>query len=111
MNVLPYTSNDKIKLYSYLKKIYGLNHASITSILKKLGFDFNYKFYQLNSIDKKKLTEMLFQQGLLIEIDLKKKIFDSIKNQKNIRTYQGLRHRLNLPVRGQNTKNNAKTQK
>jgi len=76
---------------SELKKIY------YTKVIDKLRKNFNYK----NIMQVPKLIKVVINQG----------IGSIAKNQKDINCYRGIRHRLNLPLRGQKTKNNSRTRK
>ncbi|WP_300743845.1 30S ribosomal protein S13, partial [uncultured Helicobacter sp.] len=60
---------------------------------------------EVSSIAKK------IQEGYMVEGDLRKKVTMDIKSLMDLGSYRGLRHRKGLPVRGQTTKNNARTRK
>lgn len=112
MNIMPYIVNKDIKIKYYLKKIYGISFTKSMILCKELGLDLNYNLLDLSVSDKKKLEDIIFiKKKYKLESDLKKINHDNIKTKKQIRNYQGVRHSLNLPVNGQNTKTNAKTQK
>lgn len=112
MNILPYIVNKNIKIKDYFKQIYGINYTKSIILCKELGLDLNYNLLDLSLSDKKKLEDIIFiKKKYKLDSDLKKMNYDNIKIKKQIRNYKGIRHSLNLPVNGQNTKTNAKTQK
>ena len=59
----------------------------------------------------KKITEAIGKLGVTVEGDLRRETALNIKRLQEIGCYRGIRHRKGLPVRGQNTKNNARTRK
>ena len=59
----------------------------------------------------KKITEAIEKLGVMVEGDLRREVALNIKRLQEIGCYRGIRHRKGLPVRGQNTKNNARTRK
>ena len=113
MNLLIYLKNkENLKVKNYLTKIFGINLAKSKLIFQNLGFDLNYKFKDLQLEDQRKFEDLIYiKKKFIVDSDLKKKVFDSIKKKKKIRSYKGIRHALHLSVNGQNTKTNAKTQK
>ena len=59
----------------------------------------------------RKIAEAIDKLGVTVEGDLRREIALNIKRLQEIGCYRGIRHRKGLPVRGQNTKNNARTRK
>ena len=59
----------------------------------------------------KRITEAIEKLGVVVEGDLRREVALNIKRLQEIGCYRGIRHRKGLPVRGQNTKNNARTRK
>lgn len=109
---MPYINNKNIKIVNYFNKIYGISYTKSKSLCKELGLDLNYNLLKLSSSDIKKLEDIIFiKKRFKLESDLKKYNYDNIKIKKQIKNYKGIRHSLYLPVNGQNTKTNAKTQK
>jgi len=93
-----------------LKSIYGIGSTRAKEICKNFNIsDLTY----LKELSENKIKEILnfIQKTYLIQTDLKKEIKSNIDFLKVIRSYRGLRHSLHLPVRGQRTHTNARTQK
>jgi small subunit ribosomal protein S13 len=93
-----------------LTYIFGIGRSSSRTILQKAGVDINKKVLdwtdeESNAIRNIINTEYKVEGGLKSEIQL------SIKRLMDIGCYRGIRHRKGLPVRGQKTKNNARTRK
>lgn len=98
------------KLNISLTQIFGINFFKANIICKKFGFNNNslvkdVDFPIFNEIRKYILLEFIVEQ------DLRKNIYDSIEELTSIKSVKGFRHRLKLPVRGQRTRSNHKTQK
>ena len=111
MNIL-FHSEKNLNLINYFNKIYGLKFNKSSLLCKDLGLDKNFKYSNLTKKDLRKINDLIFVKNKYkLESDLKKEFYDNIKFLKQLKTYKGIRHSLFLPVRGQNTKNNAKTQK
>ncbi len=96
-------------IYVSLTNIYGIGFSRSKYICNSLNINFYKKNKFLTEIELKNISNKisLFKTGDF----LKKIILNNIKNLKYINCYRGVRHGKNLPVRGQNTKNNAKTRK
>jgi small subunit ribosomal protein S13 len=91
-------------------KIFGINLAVSNIICKKFGFNRNsllkdVHLSTINEIRKFILVEYSIQSGL------RKSVRSSIAELISIKSFRGLRHKLKLPVRGQRTRSNHKTQK
>jgi small subunit ribosomal protein S13 len=102
--------NLKKKLGISLNKIFGISFFRSNLICKKFGFNKNslledVELNTLNDIRKYILLDYLIQN------DLRKNVQTSINELISIKGVKGLRHRLRLPVRGQRTRSNHKTQK
>lgn len=93
-----------------LTYIYGIGRSRSTSILKEAKVDHNKKIRELSEDELNRIRSIVDQQGN-IEGDLRKQIQLDIKRLMDIGCYRGLRHRRNLPVRGQRTHTNARTRK
>ena len=93
-----------------LTYIYGVGRSSAQQILTEAGIDWNVKVQDWNDDQLNKIRTILNDKYKL-EGALRSEVQLSIKRLIDIGTYRGMRHRLGLPVRGQTTKNNARTRK
>ena len=92
-----------------LTYIYGIGKSSAQDILEKAGINPDTKMKDLTEGELGKIREIL--DGYTIEGDLRREVSMNIRNLREINCYRGIRHKKGLPVRGQNTKNNARTRK
>lgn len=92
-----------------LTYIYGIGKSSAQEILKKAGINPDTKMKDLTEGELGKIREIL--DDYTIEGDLRREVSMNIRNLREINCYRGIRHKRGLPVRGQNTKNNARTRK
>ena len=93
-----------------LRYIFGIGPARAREILRKTGVAPDTRIKDLQEDEVIKLRETI-DQDYDVEGDLRKEVSMSVKRLMDIGTYRGLRHRKNLPVRGQRTKTNARTRK
>jgi small subunit ribosomal protein S13 len=93
-----------------LTYIYGIGPATAKLILAGAKVNPDTRVKDLAEAEIAKLYEFI-DKNLVVEGTLRQKIFQNIKRLKDIRSYRGNRHKVSLPVRGQNTKKNAKTRK
>ncbi len=93
-----------------LTYIFGIGRRSAQKILNTAGVDWNKKVKEWND-EESNLIRSSIAEKFKIEGVLKSEIQLSIKRLMDIGCYRGLRHRKGLPVRGQTTKNNARTRK
>ena len=93
-----------------LTYLYGIGRSRARSLLYRAGIDFGKKMGDLNDEEITNLRKLLEEEGA-VEGDLRKEISMNIKRLMEIGCYRGMRHRRNLPVRGQRTKTNARTRK
>jgi small subunit ribosomal protein S13 len=93
-----------------LTYIFGIGKSSAAKILAKAGIDKNIKAKDWTD-DQKSDIRTIINEELKIEGELKSEVQLSIKRLMDIGCYRGIRHRIGLPVRGQSTKNNARTRK
>ena len=93
-----------------LTYIFGIGRRSAQAILAKAGVGLDKKVKDWND-DESNAIRAIIAEKYRIEGSLKSEIQLSIKRLMNIGSYRGLRHRKGLPVRGQTTKNNARTRK
>ena len=103
---LPITKRIEIGLTS----IYGIGRKRATDILEVAGVSGDVRVKDLSEDDVRKISRVIEEQGQ-VEGDLRKEISVSIKRLMEIGCYRGMRHRRNLPVRGQRTHTNARTRK
>jgi len=92
-----------------LTYIYGIGRPTAQSILKEAGVNFDTRVKDLTEDEVAAIRGIV--DGLKVEGDLKKEVRLNIKRLMDIRCYRGLRHKMNLPVRGQKSKTNARTVK
>ena len=93
-----------------LTYIYGIGRSSSTKILSKLNIDENIKVKDWND-DQIAAIRSKIAEEYKIEGELRSSVQMNIKRLMDIGCYRGIRHRVGLPVRGQSTKNNARTRK
>lgn len=93
-----------------LTYIYGIGHTTALKIIKETGVDPDIRVRDLSEQDTNKLREYI-DHNLKVEGDLRREVNLNIKRLMEIGCYRGVRHRRGLPVRGQNTKQNARTRK
>ena len=93
-----------------LTYIYGIGRKRSNDLLTSTGVSPDIRIKDLSEDDVRKITRVLEEVGG-VEGDLRKEISMNIKRLMEIGCYRGLRHRRNLPVRGQRTKTNARTRK
>jgi small subunit ribosomal protein S13 len=93
-----------------LTYIFGIGRRSAQSILTTAGVDWDKKVKEWNDEDSNAIRAIIAEKHR-IEGALKSEIQLGIKRLMDIGCYRGLRHRKGLPVRGQTTKNNARTRK
>ncbi len=92
-----------------LTYIYGIGSSTAASILEQAGISFDKKVSEWND------DELAALRGIINEIKvegaLRSEVQMNIKRLMDIGCYRGIRHRIGLPLRGQSTKNNARTRK
>ncbi|HEV7174381.1 MAG: 30S ribosomal protein S13 [Solirubrobacteraceae bacterium] len=93
-----------------LTYIYGIGRSTSNKLLAEVGIEPDRKVRDLTEDDVIKLRERIDSE-LTVEGDLRRERSQAIKRLQEIGSYRGLRHRRGLPVRGQNTKTNARTRK
>ncbi len=93
-----------------LTYIYGIGRSTSGRLLSELGIEPDRKVRDLTEDEVIKLRELI-DSALTVEGDLRRERSQNIKRLQEIGCYRGLRHRRGLPVRGQNTKTNARTRK
>jgi small subunit ribosomal protein S13 len=93
-----------------LTYIYGIGRNSAKKILETAGVDFDIKVKDWTDDQAAKIREII-GAGFKVEGDLRSEVQTNIKRLMDIGCYRGVRHRIGLPLRGQSTKNNARTRK
>ncbi|MEQ8470898.1 MAG: 30S ribosomal protein S13 [Marinoscillum sp.] len=93
-----------------LTYIFGIGKSSAQKILAEAGVDVNKKVQDWTD-DESGAIRTIISENFKVEGVLKSEVTMSIKRLLDIGCYRGLRHRKGLPVRGQKTKNNARTRK
>ena len=93
-----------------LTYIYGIGLKSSQAILAKAGVNPDTRVKDLSEEEVGAIRKIIDSE-LLVEGDLRREVSMNIKRLMEIGCYRGIRHRRNLPVRGQNTKNNSRTRK
>jgi small subunit ribosomal protein S13 len=92
-----------------LTYIYGIGRPTSRKILQQTGVDPNIRVKDLTETDLQTLRDAL--GAYTLEGDLRREVQLNIKRLSEINSYRGLRHRRNLPARGQRTRTNARTRK
>ena len=92
-----------------LTYIYGIGLKTAQQVLKQANVSEDTRVKDLSNDELDRIRQII--DGLKVEGDLRREISLNIKRLQEIGSYRGLRHRRGLPVRGQNTKNNARTRK
>lgn len=93
-----------------LTYIYGIGLTTSQRLLKETGINPDTRARDLTEDEVVKLRDIIDKQ-VIVEGDLRREQSLNIKRLVEIGCYRGRRHRVGLPVRGQNTKNNARTRK
>lgn len=94
-----------------LTYIYGIGRTTSKELLAATGVDANTRVHALSEDELVKLAKEIESRNLTIEGDLRREVQADIRRKIEIGSYQGRRHRMGLPVRGQRTKTNARTRK
>lgn len=93
-----------------LTYVYGIGRSTAQKILTEAGVDWNQKAGDWTDDQQNEIRNVLGEK-YKVEGELRSETQMNIKRLMDIGTYRGIRHRLGLPLRGQNTKNNARTRK
>ena len=100
--------NKKIEVA--LTYIYGIGRSTAQKILTETGIDWSVKAEEWTD-DQQNDIRTVLGDNYKVEGELRSETQMNIKRLMDIGTYRGIRHRIGLPLRGQNTKNNARTRK
>ncbi|HPK04421.1 MAG TPA: 30S ribosomal protein S13 [Bacteroidales bacterium] len=93
-----------------LTYIYGIGRSSAQKILTEAGVDWNKKVQDWDDDEQNRIRTIIGEK-IKVEGALRSEVQMNIKRLMDIGSYRGIRHRIGLPVRGQSTKNNARTRK
>jgi small subunit ribosomal protein S13 len=93
-----------------LTYVYGIGRSTSNRLLAEVGVEADRKVRDLTEEEVVKLRDLI-DNSVVVEGDLRRERSQNIKRLQEIGCYRGLRHRRGLPVRGQNTKTNARTRK
>ncbi len=93
-----------------LTYIYGIGRSSARKILAEAGVDLTKKVQDWTDDEAAKIREII-SANFKVEGELRSEVQLNIKRLMDIGCYRGVRHRIGLPLRGQRTKNNARTRK
>ncbi|MBO5693009.1 MAG: 30S ribosomal protein S13 [Tidjanibacter sp.] len=94
-----------------LTYIYGIGRSTARMILDMAGIDYNTKVDDWTDEQVGAIRSAIAESGIKVEGECRSLVQLNIKRLMDIGCYRGIRHRLGLPVRGQSTKNNARTRK
>ena len=92
-----------------LTYIFGIGRARSNKILQDAGVNPDTRVKDLTESELQAIRDQI--DNYTLEGDLRRDVSLNIKRLREINSYRGRRHRINLPVRGQNTKNNSRTRK
>jgi small subunit ribosomal protein S13 len=98
------------QIWVALQSIYGIGRTQSFKILDRAGVEAAVKSDDLTEEEINRVREIIDRE-YIVEGELRKEVNLNIKRLMEIGSYRGLRHRHNLPVRGQNTRTNARTRR
>ena len=98
------------KIEVALTYIYGIGRKTAQDICKKSGVSVDRRVHELSEEEVAKIREVIDNE-VVVEGELRREVGVNIKRLMDLGCYRGLRHRKGLPVRGQSTKQNARTRK
>ncbi len=101
---------DNKRLVIALTYIYGIGRPTAAEICTKLGVVEDIRPNVLDNDQIVRLREIIDKE-CIVESERKRVVMNNIKNKMDLGSYEGLRHRKGLPVRGQRTRTNARTRK
>jgi small subunit ribosomal protein S13 len=93
-----------------LTYIFGIGRSTAQKILTEAGIDYDIKVQDWSDDQVARIREII-NENIKVEGELRSSVQLNIKRLMDIGSYRGIRHRIGLPVRGQSTKNNARTRK
>tara|TARA_B100000686_G_scaffold308302_1_gene349205 strand:- start:430 stop:807 length:378 start_codon:yes stop_codon:yes gene_type:complete len=92
-----------------LTAIYGIGRTGARQICSSVGVNVSTKIKDITDTEMEQIRDHVSK--FMVEGDLRREVSMNIKRLTDLGCYRGIRHRRGLPVRGQNTKNNARTRK
>ena len=98
------------KLGVALTYVYGIGNKLSKDVCAKANVDSGMRVQDLSESEIKNVSDVI-SSSFLVEGDLRREVSGNIKRLKDLGTYRGVRHRKNLPCRGQRTHTNARTRK
>ena len=98
------------KLGVAITYVYGVGKKVSIDVCEKANVDSNTRVNDLSESEIKNISDVI-ASSFLVEGDLRREVSGNIKRLKDLGTYRGVRHRKNLPCRGQRTHTNARTKK
>ncbi|MBT3891841.1 MAG: 30S ribosomal protein S13 [Planctomycetaceae bacterium] len=101
--------NDK-RIAISLTYLYGIGQKTARALCLKAGIDPSLPAHELTESDVSRIATIL-EEDYIVEGPLRRQVQQNIARLRDIRSYRGTRHRMGLPVRGQNTQTNARTRK
>ena len=93
-----------------LTYIYGIGRTNVNAVLKEAQLPPEKRVKTLTDEEINRISKVI-EKGYTVEGDLRRQVHDNIKRLIEIRSYRGIRHTKNLPVRGQRTRSNARTKR
>ena len=101
--------NDK-RIAISLTYLYGIGPKTARELCLKAGIDSSLPAHELTESDVSRIATII-EEDYVVEGPLRRQVQHNIARLRDIRSYRGIRHRMGLPVRGQNTQTNARTRK
>jgi small subunit ribosomal protein S13 len=101
--------NDK-RIAISLTYLYGIGPKTARELCLKAGIDSSLPAHELTESDVSRIATII-EEDYVVEGPLRRQVQQNIARLRDIRSYRGIRHRMGLPVRGQNTQTNARTRK
>lgn len=102
---------DKKRALIALTYVHGIGRHTSENILNAVGIDLSRRMNDLTEDELNAIRAEIEKQEIQLEGDLRRTVSLNIKRLMDMACYRGLRHRRHLPVRGQNTRTNARTRK
>jgi small subunit ribosomal protein S13 len=103
--------SNRYTLRGGLFKIFGLGKTRVFKLSRMVGLDGKVGMSSFERGELKKLESLVSNNYSCLEFSLKKLLTSHVKKKKNINSFKGFRHKFKLPVNGQRSRTNAKTQK
>ncbi len=101
---------DNKPIYIALTSVYGIGQTTAKKICEETKIEKTLRVHKLSDSDVLKIRTYI-DENIQTEGDVRRESAMNIKRLQDLRCYRGMRHSMKLPVRGQNTRNNARTRK